>query len=276
MSRETGIGPEQTAQGWDRVAESWTRYIEDDLVSYTEEALELVPIGEGDHVIDVACGPGALCLRAARQGARVLGVDFSEQQIKILRARAQEQGLERLQGRVMDGQDLDLDDETFDAGFSMFGLMFFPDRARGFAELHRVLRPGAKAAVSAWADLSENEWFTLFGDAIAAALPDLGAPQARSFMELADPERLRQEMTAAGFEEVEVHTVEGTTTIGGARQGWRKLIEANPVLPGMIEQVGEAAADRIEEAFLDLYQHRHGAGSARFKGKAHIAVGVRP
>lgn len=276
MSRKAGIGPEQTAQGWDRVAESWTRYIEDDLVSYTEKALELVPIGEGDRVLDVACGPGALCLRAARRGARVLGVDFSEEQIKTLRARAQDHGFDRLEGRVMDGQALDLENETFDAGFSMFGLMFFPDRAQGFAELHRVLRPGARAAVSAWADLSENEWFILFGDAVAAALPDMGAPRARPFMELADPENLRQEMADAGFEQVEVHTVEGQMTIGGAREGWRKLVEANPVLPAMIERVGQTAAGRIEEAFLDLYQERHGVGPASFTGKAHIAVGLRP
>lgn len=276
MSKRTGVGPEQTADGWDRVADVWTRYIEDDLVSYTEEALNLVPVGQGDRVIDVGCGPGALCLRAARRGARVLGVDFSEQQIKILRARADQLSLDRLEGRVMDGQDLDLEDGIFDAGFSMFGLMFFPDRARGFAELHRVLRPGAKAAVSAWAALAENEWFVLFGDAVDAALPDRERPPPPSFVELADPERLRQEMASAGFEQVEVHTVQGEMTIDGARDGWRKLAEANPILPGMIVRFGDQAVEEIGVAFRELFEERHGPGPATFRGKAHIAVGTRP
>lgn len=275
MPGKADVGPEQTAKAWDQVADGWARHIEDDLVPYTEEALNLVPVGDGDRVLDVACGPGALCVRAARRGARALGVDFSTEQIQMLQARAREEGLDQVEGRVMDGQSLDLEDASFDAAFSMFGLMFFPDRARGFKEMHRVLKPGGGAAVSAWADPSENEWFTLFGDAIDTALPDLERSSPPSFMDLADPTRLEQEMTNAGFIAVEVHTPSTKSTIKSAQAGWRKLAEANPVLPGMVSRLGEDAFESIRTAFHQLYEERYGEGPATFTDKAHIAVGTR-
>lgn len=275
MSTRTELGPEQRAEAWDRVAHGWTQHIEEDLVAYTEAALELLPVGEGDRVLDVACGPGALCLRAARRGATVLGVDFSTEQVGQLRARVAEQGLDKVEARVMDGQDLELEDGSFDAAFSMFGLMFFPDRARGFAELHRVLRPGGRAAVSAWADPSENEWFVLFGDAIEAALPDLKPPSPPSFMELADPARLEREMASAGFQGVDVHTVQAESQVESAQAGWRKLAEANPVLPGMVARFGEEAFASIETAFHELYDERYGDGPTTFRDQAHIALGTR-
>lgn len=275
MPDTVDTGPEQTAEAWDEVAHGWTRHIEEDLIPYTEEALRLVPVGEGDRVLDVACGPGALCLRAAWRGARVLGVDFSKEQIEMLHARAQEEGLDHMEGRVMDGQNLDLEDASFDAAFSMFGLMFFPDRARGFEEIHRVLKPRGQAAVSAWADPSTNDWFTLFGDAIDAALPDIEPSPPPSFMEIADPARLEQEMMEAGFEAVEIHTPSTETTIESAQAGWRKLAEANPVLPGMLSRLGEDAFESIRTAFHELYEARYGEGAATFTDQAHIAVGAR-
>lgn len=265
----------QTAEGWDEVADRYAELIDPDLASYSEAALELVPVGEGEHVLDVAAGAGSLSLAAAERGADVLAVDLSSRFVRILEERAQQAGFANVEARVGDGQDLELADETFDAAFSMFGLMLFPDHERGFAELHRVLRPGGRAAVSSWAHPSRVEFFTLFAEAVEQAVPDLSPPPP-PFIELTDPANLREAMEQAGFEDVEVHELDHRTDSGGPRTAWRKVAEANPVLPGMVEELGEGAVERLRDDFHSVYEERYGEGPAQMESPAMIGVGTRP
>ena len=98
-------------------------------------------------MLDVAAGPGTLAFIASAAGAHVTAIDFSPDMIDRLRARSVREGVQ-IEARVGDGQALPFDDATFEHAFSMFGLMFFPDRAKGFRELCRVLVPGGRAVVS--------------------------------------------------------------------------------------------------------------------------------
>ena len=98
------------------------------------------PPAPGSRIVDVACGPGTLSVLAAQAGHQLDALDFSRPMITKLTERMMALGVRAIKSHVGDGQALPFPDGTFDAGFSMFGLMFFPDRAKGFAELRRVLR----------------------------------------------------------------------------------------------------------------------------------------
>src|SRR5205814_4249506 len=96
----------------------------------------------GDAVLDAACGTGDLAVLAARAGARVTGLDFSE--AMLVRARRKAPELEWVQGDLLA---LPFDDSTFDAatvGFGVRNVADLPrrssDSARGTSELRRVLR----------------------------------------------------------------------------------------------------------------------------------------
>ena len=65
--------------------------------------------------------------------------------IQELVTRASREGAKNLEGAVMDAQALSFPDAVFDAAFCRFGFFFFPDRARAFREIHRVLRSGGHA-----------------------------------------------------------------------------------------------------------------------------------
>lgn len=84
---------------------------------------------------------------------------------------------------MADGQALPFDDNIFDGAFSLAGLIFFPDRAAGFRELRRVLRPGRRAVVSSIASVQGPLGRVL--DAIRAMLP--GLPSAGGNGPLGDP-----------------------------------------------------------------------------------------
>lgn len=105
----------------------------------------------GDTCIDLCCGSGDLALRLARQvGATgyVYGVDFSPRQLAIAQERAQHQyphpPISWVEADVLN---LPFDDNKFDAAAMGYGLRNVTDIPRSLKELHRVLKPGAKAAI---------------------------------------------------------------------------------------------------------------------------------
>ncbi|MDX1600268.1 MAG: methyltransferase domain-containing protein, partial [Anaerolineales bacterium] len=136
--------PEQTQNAWDRFAAGYDDAVTPFSMQVAEDALGRIDIGPGVRFLDVAAGGGALSIPAARRGAEVLATDFSPAMVDRLKARARQEGLSNLECRVMDGQDLELDDNSFDISGSQLGIMLFEDRRRGLEELTRVTKPGGQ------------------------------------------------------------------------------------------------------------------------------------
>jgi SAM-dependent methyltransferase len=158
-------------------------------------------------VLDVAAGPGGLSLAAAEAGAHVLATDMSPAMVARLAERLQP--YPRCTAQVMDGQALDLPDGTFDATFSLFGVVNFPDWRQGLRELARVTRTDGHCCVSTWQDprtvgavpfLLEALRTTSSDTQLLPSTDDSGLPRSS--------DALREEMTAAGIGNVEVREVE--------------------------------------------------------------------
>src|SRR3569832_2171443 len=115
---------------------------------YAKAALARVPLTSDSRVLDVAAGTGALALAAARTGAQVLATDFSPGMV----ARIAAAGLPNVEAKVMDGQALDLPDGGFDAVFSIFGVIMFPDWRTGLGAEGRGEGPGGHGVVATWQD----------------------------------------------------------------------------------------------------------------------------
>lgn len=170
---------------------------------YAEAALARVDLKPGDRVLDVAAGTGALTLPAALAGAQVLATDISPGMI----ARICAAGLPNVETRVMDGQALDLSDHSFDAVFSIFGVVRFENWRKGLAEMARVTRIGGYGVVTAWRDhgappilLLDQIRRKLFPDRVGAAIPE-------AMDVLSRPATLQHELRAAGYSEVQIEPV---------------------------------------------------------------------
>src|SRR5262249_36924026 len=144
------VSPLASPEPWDLVRDGYVAELWEQFSRFAASAIELTGLPEGSDVIDVATGPGTLAVQAARRARRVVGVEFAPRMLEELERRAREAGLTNVEAVRADGQALPFPDGSFDRAYSMFGLIFFPDRARGFRELLRVLRPGGKIAVSSW------------------------------------------------------------------------------------------------------------------------------
>lgn len=171
----TQANQRQTRDAWETFAPGFDEFVTPANIRHGEEMLRRVDVQHGTRFLDVAAGSGALSIPAARAGAEVVATDIAQVMIDRLTARARAEGLANIDGRVMDGQDLEFPDDTFDVSASQHGVSMFPDLAGGPAEMARVTRPGGKVLVVAFGALTKAEHFGVLVSAIRAAVPGAAA-----------------------------------------------------------------------------------------------------
>jgi len=256
--------PLGTPMPWDMVSSAYAEETEPVLAPFAHDALRLAAPPPGARVVDVACGPGTLSFVVAAPGHPVDALDFSPQMIGLLerRLRLKEPGAP-VTAHVGDGQKLPFADATYGAGFSMFGLMFFPDRAAGFRELRRVLVPGAKAVVSSWQRMESNPvlaaMFAALREETAKLMPNAPKPGAQE-MPLVTRELCEQEMSAA-FADVVVHEVIHEETFETRAEVWKKFERTLAPILLMRKRMGEQAwapvSAAVEKAVLGAIESDH-------------------
>lgn len=264
-------GPLAIKETWDIVADAYTA----DLLPWAEyfarKALQLASLPPSPSIVDVATGPGSLALLAAKDGATVSAIDFSAAMIANLKRRANELGLAIADVRVGDGQDLPFNDNVFDGAFSMAGLIFFPDRAAGFRELHRVLRPRRRAVVSSIASIEGP--FAQVLDGIRALLPNL--PIAKGKMPLSDPEEFTREMSSAGFHEVTIHTITHLVTTPSLTEFWQKTQRSAAPVALLRRKLGEERWVEVADGVFSQLRETLGDGPVEELYTMHLGVGVK-
>lgn len=188
---------------WDTAAEHYEQTAHPFTSLYAEAALSLVSLKPESRVLDVAAGTGALARAAARQGASVLATDFSPGMV----ARIAAAGVSNLEARVMDGQSLDLPDASFDAVFSIFGVIMFPDWRKGLAEMARVTRPGGYGVVATWRDRGAATFY-LLGQIREKLFPGRqGMTMPAAVQALSEPDDFARELIGAGFRDPRIEFV---------------------------------------------------------------------
>ena len=136
---------------------------------FAEGLVALAAPPSGARVLDVACGTGVVTRAAAQRvgtTGRVVGLDLSAAMLAVARVVPSEPGaiIEWHEGNALA---LPFPDQTFDLVTCQQGVQFFPDRAAGLREMHRVLASGGRVALSIWGPLQRSPGFTILADALA-------------------------------------------------------------------------------------------------------------
>src|SRR6476661_3969175 len=171
---------------WAAVADRWADHADDvdeRLMALTATMLDRAALHPGDTVLELACGPGGAGLAAAERvgpHGQVVLSDVVADMVAIAADRAAARGVDNVRTAVRDLEDIDEADGAYDAVLCREGLMFAVDPERAAAEVHRVLRPGGRAAVSVWGPRAQNPWLGLVFDAVTAqtgiTVPPPGMP----------------------------------------------------------------------------------------------------
>jgi enediyne biosynthesis protein CalE5 len=196
------------ASGW----RTWLHVVEapDGGQRHSVKLVDLAELQLGGSVLDVGGGYGEPSLTAARAvgpDGRVVCTDISEEMLATARERAAEAGITNVEFVVSDAEELEFDDETFDAVLSRATLMFLPDVVGTLRRLRGFLRSGGRLAASVWGPVPEVQFaaaFPVVAQELELPPPPPGRPGAFA---LSDPERLAGIVTEAGFRDVETGTV---------------------------------------------------------------------
>jgi ubiquinone/menaquinone biosynthesis C-methylase UbiE len=206
-NEEQGQTPPMSMWNSSETAECWQQDIErrrHDFAEATERMLESAGLKPGDRVLDIAAGTGDQSILAARlvgPSGSILATDISAEMLDIAARMVQQEGLTTITTRVMDAEQLILDDNTFDAAICRLGLMLVPHPQQALREIRRVLKPGGKLAALVWSVPEHNPLFARTLAIVAKFAP--GAPMdGLPPFALSQPTVFEQQLTEAGFHEV--------------------------------------------------------------------------
>jgi ubiquinone/menaquinone biosynthesis C-methylase UbiE len=270
---------ETTRQQWQEAANAWQNWgpqLEFWLGGATELMLDFAAIGKGSRVLDVAAGAGGQTLKAARrvgpEGA-VLATDISSNIIDLAARDARAAGLNNVATRVMDGENLEVADASFDAVISRVGLIYFPDQQRALRESRRVLRDGGTISAIVYSTPQKNPFFSIPVTIIRriAGLP-APAPGMPGPFSLGSPGALEDAYRKAGFKEITIRAVDAPVRFPRAEECVRFERESFGALHAMLANVSSEERKRAwEEIESELRQFE---GANGFEGPCELLVGA--
>ncbi len=227
---------------------------------FEELLVEAVSAGARSRVLDVGCGTGSTTLAVARRlGAKgcCIGIDISEPMIATARARAEREGAPASFIRA-NAQVHALEPASFDMIISRFGVMFFDDPVRAFANLRWAATNGAELRLIAWRSAAENPFMTAAERAAAPLLPNLPArrPSAPGQFAFADRRRVCSILEESGWAEIDIQPIDVACVLPEQELA-RYVTRLGPVglvLEDADDRTRTRVADAVRAAF-DPYVH---------------------
>ncbi len=248
--------------GWERSAANYHDLFGRLTAQANELVLDAAGVCSGARFLDAPCGTGELSDAAAKRGAEVTGLDFSETMLADARERYPE--LEFSQG---DAENLPFEDGVFDAVACHFGLLHFPHPDTAIAEAHRVLAPGGRYAFTTWCPPEKATFFQIIMKAVKAnGDMNVPLPAGPPMFRFADPDESRRTLLSVGF--IEPKTTEVPVTLRCKDAGlvldviYKSIVRTRALLEGQPPE----AREKIEQAILE------GAESYRKDGEIVLTM----
>jgi ubiquinone/menaquinone biosynthesis C-methylase UbiE len=234
--------------------------------------LDLAEVRTGSRVLDVAAGTGDQTILAAQrvgQTGYVLATDISANMLKLAADAAREAGLTNVETRVMDAQNIDLDEDSFDAAICQLGLFLFADPITVLRSMRRVVRPEGKVAALVFSTAERNPYQ---GIALGVAR-DLGSKGPPLFS-LGETHVLESAFRESGLHNIIVHAVSIRRHFSSTAEIIQRLKET-AFMRAPFEKLENAARDQAWTEIERQFRPLEGPNGIDMAGEFLIAAGSK-
>ncbi|MEX2029563.1 MAG: class I SAM-dependent methyltransferase [Anaerolineales bacterium] len=240
---------------------------------YAADLAARIALRPMERVLEIAAGTGVLTRAMASalpEAVSILATDLSQPMIDYAKAAGTKRPVE---WRKADAMELPFEGGMFDAVLCHFGVMFFPDKSRAYAEVLRVLRPGGLFSFNVWDRIEENE----FADTVTTALETLFSADPPRFLARIphgyhDHETIQRDLARGGWT-----ALPNITTLAARSRAHSFTIPAIAYCQGTplrneIMALDRSALGEATHVAAEAIAHRFGRGRVDGKIQAHIVT----
>jgi ubiquinone/menaquinone biosynthesis C-methylase UbiE len=265
--------------GFNRIAARYAEgaHVRADLAAALLEAAALTP---GQRVLDLASGPGLLARDAAQRvapGGTVLATDIAEAMLAEGARRCGEHA-DAPCFAAADAEHLCLADASVERVLAGLALFIFPHPERALAEMHRVLVPGGRIALSVWGARESVPLIHRAQDTIARLLPPPKVARPSVFR-YGEAEVLAATLEAAGFDDIDIRPCDFTCHFADADAYWQAFLDLAGGAAEALGRLPDATQAALRAGVMDeLAAHRcaDGRGGYLLPACTLVASARRP
>lgn len=220
-------------------------------------------------VLELAAGTGVVTRELAKAlppAAGITATDLSGEMLEVAAAMTKSR---TVTWQRADAMALPFPDHTFDAVVCQFGAMFFPDKAKAFSEVKRVLRPGGVFLFNVWDRIEENDFTDVFERTLAELFP---ADPPRFMSRIPQGYHVRgvieNDLARVG-ELISFETIAKRSRADSARMTAVAFCQGTP-LRGEIEARDSSRLEEATDATEQAIEARFGRGPVEGRIQAHV------
>lgn len=242
---------------------------------YAADIARRAAAGTPARVLETAAGTGIVTRKlrdALPDGAQLTATDFNPPMLDI--ARTKFRPGEQVGFQQADAVALPFADASFDAIVCQFGVMFFPDKAKSFAEAYRVLAPGGRYVLSVW-DSHRHNSFGRIAHEVAGRFFPADPPQFYSVpfsCHQIDP--IKELLIGAGFADIDIAVIGLERELPDVAHFARAAVFGNPLID-QIRARGGVDPERVVEALEQEFRREFGGNPGRMPIQAIVFSAAR-
>lgn len=241
----------EVAPGWEARRE-WMHDVTAPVATWLIEHLDPQP---GQTILDIASGTGDIGIAiAALVGSEglVLSTDFSPAMVEVARGNSARRGVANIRHRVLDAEQMALEDASADGAVCRWGYMLMADPTRALSQTRRILREGGRLAFAVWAPPDRNLWAAIPGMILVERglmpAPEPGSP---GIFGLANPDRLDAVIAGAGWTDPLIEEVKFDFRYADGDDFWDAIVRLAGPIARVINAMPDAERDSLRAELVE-------------------------